>query len=480
MSEHDAAARRRRLLVVDDEETQREMLHSILERAGYEVSTAAHGVEALERLEAGQFDLVLSDQRMPQMDGLELLRRIRAHDPELPVVLMTAYGSVSTAVEAMKLGAADYLTKPFERDELLLVLDKVAQKQQLLTEVRSLRSAVARNRAQFHGIVGSSAPMQEVYSLIERVADTDASVLITGESGTGKELVARAIHARSRRAEKPFVAVNCAAIPENLLESEFFGHEKGAFSGAFQRRLGAFEQAEGGTIFLDEIGTMRFDLQAKLLRAIQEREIQRLGGTRPTSVDVRILAATSEDLEEAIQNKQFREDLFYRLNVVPIVLPALRDRIEDIPVLIRHFLQQAAGRFGRDVSEFTAELVDRCQAHSWPGNVRELQNCVERMVVLTRGNTLGVEDLPPTVKARPAVEAASAASGAVEHGMRSGFELPDVGLSLEDVERRFIVQALRKSRGSLGPAARLVGITYKTLQYRIRKYRIEKSEYLGA
>jgi len=481
VSGSDPEEKKQRLLIVDDEEIQREMLKSILERAGYVVTTAENGFDALAHLEEGGYDLVLSDQRMPQMDGLDLLKRIRSTDPDLPVVLMTAYGSVSTAVEAMKRGASDYLTKPFERDELMLVLDKVARRQQLLSEVKSLRSLVQHNRAHFHGIVGNSEPIREVFSLIERVADTDASVLITGESGTGKELVARAIHVRSRRAEKPFVAVNCAAIPENLLESEFFGHEKGAFSGAFQRRLGAFEQAEGGTLFLDEIGAMRFDLQAKLLRAIQQREIQRLGGTKPVAVDVRILSATSEDLEEALQNKTFREDLYYRLNVVPIVLPPLRDRIEDIPVLFRHFLEMAAQRFGRDVADVTPDVVDRCQAYSWPGNVRELQNCVERMVVLARGKTLTLDDLPPLMKAK--VEPATPGAASLPPGAtlpNSGeFSLPESGVSLEELERRFIVQALKRSHGSLGPAARLVGITYKTLQYRIRKYRIDKAEYLG-
>jgi DNA-binding NtrC family response regulator len=475
------ASRRRRILVVDDEETQREMLRAILEREHYEVATAGDGAEALTTLEQGGIELVLSDQRMPKVDGLELLKRARDLDPELPFILMTAYGSVSSAVEAMKRGASDYLEKPFEREELLLVLAKVAQRQRLITEVRSLRAALERDRAEMHGIVGTSAPMQEVFSLIERVADTDASVLITGESGTGKELVARAIHARSKRSERLLVALNCAAVPEHLLESEFFGHEKGAFSGAFQRRAGVFEQADGGTLFLDEIGAMRFDLQAKLLRAIQEREVQRLGGAKPVPVDVRILAATSEDLEEAIGKRQFREDLYYRLNVVPITLPPLRDRIEDVPLLVRHFLRRAAERFGREVKDVAPEVVDRLAAHAWPGNVRELQNVVERMVVLARDPMLTEGDLPPALRAprapRPGAPPAPPGATDGDDGDPGAFTLPHEGLVMDDLERHLIVQALRRSNGSLGPAARLVGLTYKTLQYRIRKYRIEKGDY---
>lgn len=455
-----------RLLVVDDEDTQREMLKRILDRAGYQVQTAPNGQEALSALREGSFDLALTDQRMPVLDGMELLSRVRAEFADLPVVMMTAYGSVETAVDAMKRGAADYLTKPFEKEELLLVLDRVTRRRSLESEVRSLRSAL-QDRVELEGIVGTSTAMQEVFSLVDRVADTDVSVLITGESGTGKELVARAIHQRSNRASKPFVALNCAAVPDALLESEFFGHEAGSFTGAAKRRLGSFEQANGGTLLLDEIGAMRVDLQAKLLRAIQEREIQRVGGSAPVAIDVRILAATSEDLEGAIEEKTFREDLFYRLNVVPIVLPPLRDRDEDIPQLISHFAERAASRFDRPVPSVDPEVVDRCQAWPWKGNVRELQNCVERMVVLASESRLTVDDLPPAIR-EPGVAAKP------EPG--EGFDLPAEGLVMDDVERHLIVQALRRARGSLGPAARLLGITYKTLQYRIRKYRIEREE----
>jgi DNA-binding NtrC family response regulator len=388
---------RARLLVVDDEPPQREMLSRILERAGFAVETAPDGKAALEQLQAGPVDLLLTDQRMPNMDGLELLEQVQRLAPGLPVILMTAFGSVSTAVDAMKRGAADYLTKPFERDELLLVVDKAIRQRRLEDEVASLHG-VLKDRTKLRNIVGSSAPMQELFSLIERVAFADVPVLITGESGTGKELVARAIHQGSNRASGPFVALNCGAVPETLLESEFFGHERGAFTGAVKAHAGRFEQANGGTLFLDEIGTMRVDLQAKLLRAIQEQEIQRLGSTDTRKVDVRILAATGEDLQQAIRERTFREDLYYRLNVVPIQLPPLRERAEDVPLLVQHFLDRAAGKFSREAPAIAPEALARLQSYPWPGNVRELENCMERLLVLCRGDRLTVDDLPANLR----------------------------------------------------------------------------------
>jgi len=453
--------RKPRLLVVDDEEPQRSMLTSILGRAGFEVHAASDGKAALALLDGCSHDLVLTDQRMPGMDGLELLEHLRRKLPDLPVVLMTAYGSVSTAVEAMKRGAADYLTKPFERDELLLVIEKVMRQRRLEDEVASRRGAL-QDRYRLDNIIGRSPAMQEVFSLIERVSYTDVPVLITGESGTGKELVARAVHQNSRRADGPFVALNCAAVPETLLESEFFGYERGAFTGATRSHAGRFEQADGGTLFLDEIGAMRVDLQAKLLRAIQEHEVQRLGSTVTRSVDVRILAASCEDLEQAIRDKTFREDLYYRLAVVPIRLPALRERPDDIPLLVDRFLSSAAEKFGRDTVSLAPEVLDHLQRHPWPGNVRELENCIERMIVLARCDRLTREDLPPAL-----VAAAEPGAGALKN-----FELPVEGVKLADLESHLIRQALRRTGGSLGPAARLLGISYKTLQYRIRKHRL--------
>jgi two-component system NtrC family response regulator len=458
----DARAPRARLLVVDDEEPQRLMLAGILERAGFEVVAAADGRRALERLRADAFDLMLTDQRMPEMDGLELLDRSHRLQPRLAVVLMTAYGTVSTAVDALKRGAADYLTKPFERDELLLVVDKAIRQRRLEDEVVSLRGAL-KDRVRLDRIIGGSRPMQEVFSLIERVSYADVPVLVTGESGTGKELVARAIHERSSRATGPFVALNCAAVPESLLESEFFGHEKGAFTGALRAHAGRFEQAHGGTLFLDEVGAMRVDLQAKLLRAIQEREIQRLGSATPRRVDVRILAATREDLQQAIRQGRFREDLYYRLNVVPIHLPPLRERMEDIPLLVQHFLGAAARKFARGTVSITPQALERLQRSSWPGNVRELENCIERMVVLARDDRLTVADLPEL-----AGDGRSPGSGV------DAFELPAAGVHLAELERHLIRQALRRCRGSLAPAARLLGLSYKTLQYRVRKHGLQR------
>ena len=451
--------------MVDDEEPQRLMLSKILGRAGFEVVTAADGRQALASLEDGTFDLMLTDQRMPSMDGLELLEQSRQANPGLPVVLMTAHGTVSTAVQAMKRGAADYLTKPFDRDELLLVIEKALRQSRLENEVATLHGAL-RDRYQLDNIIGATETMQQVFSLIERVSCTDVPVLILGESGTGKELVARAIHERSGRGSGEFVALNCAAIPEHLLESEFFGHERGAFTGAVRAHAGRFEQADGGTLFLDEIGAMRIDLQAKLLRAIQEHEVQRLGSSSTRSVDVRILAATGEDLEQAIRKRTFREDLYYRLNVVPIHVPPLRERAEDIPLLIDRFMSAATKKLGRPAPTVSPEVVERLQCYSWPGNVRELENCIQRMVVLAQGNRLTRNDLPP------AMNQSTAAGTSLD-----GFELPAQGVRLPELERHLIQEALQRTRGNLRPAARLLGISYKTLQYRIRKHDLDRGQY---
>ena len=462
----DDVAPRARLLVVDDEEPQRVMLANILGRAGFQVVTAADGGEALARLKDAPFDLMLTDQRMPSMDGLELLERVRRTRQELPIILMTAYGTVSTAVEAMKRGASDYLTKPFERDELLVVVEKAIRHRRLEDEVVSLRGAL-RERYRLHNLVGGAPSMQAVFALIERVSVTDVPVLITGGSGTGKELVARAVHQNSGRVNGPFVALNCAAVPEALLESEFFGHERGAFTGATRAHEGRFEQASGGTLFLDEIGAMRVDLQAKLLRAIQEGEVQRLGSTVTRKVDVRILAASCEDLEQAIRNRTFREDLYYRLNVVPVVLPPLRDRLEDLPMLVDLFVSRAAKKFGREGISVAPGVMDRLQQHTWPGNVRELENCIERMVVLARDDRLTADDLPSGVGIP--VE--------VSFENLDGFELPPGGIRLPELEKHLIQQALRRTRGHLRPAARLLGISYKTLQYRLRKHDLDREEF---
>jgi two-component system NtrC family response regulator len=367
----------------------------------------------------------------------------------------------------MKRGAADYLSKPFDREELLLVLDKSLRQRRLEDEVASLRGKL-RDRCRLENIIGSAPVMQEVFSLIERVSFADVPVLITGESGTGKELVAQAIHQRSRRKDGPFVALNCAAVPESLLESEFFGHEKGAFTGALHAHRGRFAQADGGTLFLDEIGAMRVDVQAKLLRALQEREIQPLGSTKTSKVDVRILAATAEDLEQSIRERTFREDLYYRLNVVPVRLPSLRERDGDIPLLVRHFLERAATKLEREVPSIAPGVLEHLQRHSWPGNVRELENCIERMVVLSSGSRLTVDDLPANLTDQPSASAE----------VPKSFELPQGGVRLQELERHLILQALERCRGSLEPASKLLGISYKTLQYRIRKYGLEREGFV--
>jgi DNA-binding NtrC family response regulator len=364
----------------------------------------------------------------------------------------------------MRQGAADYLTKPFEKDELLLVLGRALKARRLEQQVESLRRTL-RDRHRLGRLIGAAPPMQEVFALVERVAPTDVAVLIRGESGTGKELVARAIHELSGRAARPFVALNCAAVPEGLLESEFFGHERGAFTGAVQSRPGRLEQADGGTLFLDEIGAMRVDLQVKLLRAVQERVVERLGSKSSRAVDVRIVAATCEDLEDLVRRRAFRDDLYYRLAVVPVELPPLRDRREDVPLLVDHFLALACQRFGRPRPALAPELMERLLDHPWPGNVRELQNCVERVVVLAASPSLGLDDLPPAIRRGP--EPAE---------VDTAFRLPLGGVRLAELERSLLRQALERSRGSLAPAARLLGISYKTLQYRIRKHGLGRHE----
>ena len=460
-----SAERRARLLVVDDEATQREMLTAILERAGFTVESAPDGTAALDRLGAQRFDLMITDQRMPRMDGITLCEQARVLAPSMPVVLMTAYGSVADAVAAMRQGASDYLTKPFDKEELRLVVERTLRQRRLEDEVAELHDAL-RDRVRFGNMVGNAAAMQEVFSLVERIAHTDVPVLLRGESGTGKDLVARAIHESSPRAHGPFVALNCAAVPESLLESEFFGHERGSFTGAIRTHAGRFEQAHRGTLFLDEIGAMRFDLQAKLLRAIQEHEIQRVGGLAPIPVDARIVAATCEDLERAIRARTFREDLFYRLNVVPVTLPPLRERVEDIPLLVAHFLARAAQRFGKAPFAMAPSAMDLLQVHSWPGNVRELENVVDRMVLLARGERIEPDDLPDSIRAPRVGQELEA----------EGFRLPPGGVRLAELERHLIEQALDRSRGSLGPASKLLGISYKTLQYRIRKHGLGRDD----
>ena len=442
-----------RILVVDDEPAQRELVAGFLRKQGFEVALAGDGQEALARFKQDAFDLVLTDQRMPGLSGLELLDALLAVTPEGAVIVMTAYGTIETAVAAIKAGAADYLTKPLNLDELLHRIRVVRERQHLLTENRELRLALTE-RHRVDAIVGESGRMQEVLSLVHRVAGSDATVLIQGESGTGKELIAKAIHYASPRTAGPLVKVNCAALPESLLEAELFGHEKGAFTGATTTRQGRFELAHGGTLFLDEIGDVPLHLQVKLLRVLQEREFERVGSSRPIPVDVRLIAAAHRDLAVLVRAGTFRDDLYYRINVVTIVVPPLRDRREDIPPLIDHFVRKCAEANRKPIVGLTRDARDLLLRYDYPGNVRELENLVERAVVLTRDEVIGPADLPLTLQ-EPAAEAPEAAG---------------LTAAVEALERRLIREALARANGVQTRAAEALGIGERVLRYKLRKY----------
>ena len=442
-----------RVLVVDDEPAQRELVGGFLRKQGFEVAEAPDGRTALERFRKEPFDLLLTDQRMPGLSGLELLEAARAVTPAVSMIIMTAYGTIETAVAAIKGGAADYLTKPLNLDELLHRIAQVRERQRLIMENRELREAL-QERHRVEGIIGESGRMQEVLSLVRRVAGSDATILIQGESGTGKELIARAIHYASPRAGAPLVSVNCAALPETLLESELFGHEKGAFTGAVAARKGRFELADGGSLFLDEIGDLPLHLQVKLLRVLQEREFERVGSSRPVSVDVRLLAATHRDLEGLVRAGRFRDDLYYRINVVSISLPPLRERREDIPLLLDHFVEKFSRRNGKRIGGLTRDAREALLRYDYPGNVRELENLVERAVILTRDEVIDLEDLPLGVKER--------------EGEPSGET--SLTVLVEDLERRMIREALARADGVQTRAAEILGISERVLRYKLKKY----------
>ncbi|OGL16768.1 MAG: two-component system response regulator [Candidatus Rokubacteria bacterium RIFCSPLOWO2_12_FULL_71_22] len=429
------------------------MVSGFLARHGFEVLSAGDGREALERFRAEPVDLILTDQKMPGFSGLQLLEAARAVTPEIAVIVMTAYGTIEHAVAAIKAGASDYLTKPLNLDELLHRIGQVRDRQRLVGENRELRAAL-QERHRVEGVIGESGRMQEALSLVRRVAASDATVLIRGESGTGKELIAKAIHYASRRAEGPLVRINCAALPEGLLESELFGHEKGAFTGAHAMRRGRFELAHGGSLFLDEIGDLPPHLQVKLLRVLQEREIERVGSSHPIQVDVRLLAATHCDLEALLKEGRFRDDLYYRLNVVTISVPPLRERREDIPLLLDHFLSRFARENGKTIRGLTREARETLLRYDYPGNVRELENVVERAVVLTRDEVIGLADLPLAVR-EPEPDTGEAAG------------LP---AAVEGLERRMIREALARADGIQTRAAELLGISERVLRYKLRKY----------
>jgi two-component system nitrogen regulation response regulator GlnG len=466
----------KRILVVDDEESVRWALRKAMEHAGYRVDLAADGPAGLAAASDPGVDLVLLDVRLPGQDGLELLREIRKRRPDLPVIMMTAYGTLQVAVEAMKLGAYDYIGKPFDTDEVLLVVQKALEAQALAREVALLRQTV-EGSVDLGRIVGGSPAMQQIFKAVGKVAGTDLTVLLRGESGTGKELVARAIHENSRRKGRPFVPVNCAAIPRELLESELFGHEKGAFTGALAARRGRFEQAEGGTVFLDEVGDMDLSLQTKLLRVLQERYIERLGGEGSIPVDARIIAATNQDLEAAVASRTFREDLFYRLNVVAIHLPPLRDRREDIPTLVGHFLTAFAQEQRTTPKVISPEAMASLLLYGWPGNVRELENVVKRASALTTTTLILPDHLPEPIRhATDMAEAAAPANPfpadwiraelARLRGAQDG-RLHDHFLAC--LERPLLELVLRRTGGNQVKAAELLGINRNTLRKRIKE-----------
>jgi two-component system NtrC family response regulator len=442
------------ILVVDDELAQRAVVSGFLEKQGFDVTLAESGEKALDLFRQESFDLVLTDQKMPNMSGLDLLQAVHAINPETAVILMTAYGSIAAAVSSIKGGAIDYLTKPLNLDELLFRIGQVGERRRLFIENRELREKL-QDRYRIEGIIGESGPMLEVLSIVRRVAPSEATVLIRGESGTGKELIAKAIHFASPRAQGPLVKVNCAALPETLLESELFGHEKGAFTGAITARQGRFELANGGTIFLDEIGDLPVHLQAKLLRVLQEREYEKVGSSRPVKVNVRILTASHRPLEALIKAGQLREDLYYRLNVVTILIPPLRERRLDISLLIEHFLRRFAEKNGKTIHGLTREARDILLRYDYPGNVRELENIIERAVVLTRDDVIGSSDLPLTVQ---------------EPEIADGGRETNLTVAVEALERRMIRDALAQSDGVQTRAAEQLGLGERVLRYKLAKY----------
>jgi two-component system response regulator PilR (NtrC family) len=453
-----------RLLVVDDEQSMREWLTIALSQDGFEVESAGSGEDALKVLERTPIDLALVDLRMPGLDGLETLRRIKQLDESVSVVIMTAYATAETAVQALKEGAYDYIIKPFKVDELRHLVQNALERRRLKAENDRLRGLI---QGRFGSLIGRSANMQEVFATIARLGDSKATVLITGESGTGKELVAKAIHVNSSRRERAFVAVNCGAIPQELMESELFGHVKGAFTGAVASKQGLFEVADAGTLFLDEVTELPLHLQVKLLRVLEDPEIRPVGGVRPVRVDVRIVAATNRDLAQAVAGKAFREDLFYRLNVISLHIPPLRDRREDIPLLVRHFLDKFAGVSGVAPKDISADGLAVLERYAWPGNVRELENVIERAVTLERDSVIRADSLPESIRGPQEPEF-------------PGVRLPDEGLDLdalmERIERDLLRQALRRAEGIQSRAAQLLRTSFRSFRYRLQKYGLDPSD----
>ncbi|AZE50842.1 Two component, Sigma-54 Specific, central transcriptional regulator of acidic amino acid uptake [Pseudomonas chlororaphis] len=455
------------LLVVDDEPKLCDLLSSALNQDGIQVFTAGNGLHALKVLEQEEIDLVISDWRMPGMDGPQLLAEVKQRYPQIPVIVMTAYSTVKNAVQSMRNGAYDYIAKPFDIDELDITVSKALQFRDILKDNQRMRAELDEHR-QIDSLVGDSPTFRRVLQAVDSVRESNATILLTGESGTGKEMVARAIHQHGNRANKPFVAVNCAAIPEGLLESEMFGHRKGAFTGAVADRVGRFQQADKGTLFLDEVGDMPLALQAKILRALQERVIEPVGDPRERKVDVRVIAATHKNLLEAVANKEFREDLYYRLNVFPIPLPALRERVEDIAPLARHFAHTLGTTAGKRITGFSPQALQAMANYAWPGNIRELQNCVERATIVAAGAVIEESDLPGYLFSSTPVNAG------VSPLPGDSLSVPsDLDAALAEVEKAYILAALQQSNGVQAAAAQLIGISERSFWYRLKKLGIQ-------
>ncbi len=466
-----------RILVVDDELSMREVLEIYFSQEGHAVRTAADGLAGQALLDAEAFDLVVTDLRMPGAGGLEVLAHAQAHHPTVPVIIMTAFASTETALQAMKAGAYDYFTKPFKLDEISVVIAKALERRRLVTENLQLREALA-DRRRTGNLIGRSPAMQRVFELIHRIAPTRSNVLILGESGTGKELVARAVHEHSDRAAQPFLVINCAAIPENLLESELFGHKRGTFTGATADKVGLFRAADGGTLFLDEIGELPLTMQVKLLRVLQERKVKAVGDLREVAFDVRVIAATNRDLAAEVQAGSFREDLYYRLNVISLDLPALRERPTDIPLLAQHFLNKFAREFGKlELTEIDPEAMQCLLRHPFSGNVRELENVIERAVALGDGRRITPAALPPQLRDSPQAATphgpAQGAPADAPPAFGPGYDLDAV---LADLEQRLIVAALTETGGRKMEAARLLGISFRSLRYRLKKLDLQDDE----
>ena len=454
-----------RILVVDDEESIREFLEIMLKKEGFEVSLAEDGAKAKEMIQKKSYDMVISDLQMPNMNGIELLKFVKDSAPDTVFMMITAFGTTETAVEAMKMGAYDYITKPFKIDEVRMNINNALKSRNLEVENRSLKKELVKEYS-FQNIIGNSAAMHSIYDLIKRVSQAPTNILVTGESGTGKEVVAKAIHYNGPLKDRPFVTINCGAIPENLMESEMFGHKKGSFTGAVSDKQGLFEVADGGSLFLDEVGELPITIQVKLLRAIQERMIRRVGATEDNKVDVRIIAATNRNLEEMVQKGTFRQDLFYRLNVINIKTPPLRDRKEDIPILAQHFLKKYNDKLSKNIGGISVEAMEVLKKYDYPGNVRELENMIERTVALEAGQTILPESLPPMVNTNNGRKMASS------HEIEVTNDGVDLDKVMGQIEKELLIKAIHTAGGVKKKAAKLLSITFRSMRYRVEKYNL--------